>query len=58
MATGRTNRQIAEVLYLSPKTVERHLSVAMRKLGVSSRTALAVRAADTDAGAGPDTQRV
>ena len=58
VATGRTNRQIAEVLYLSPKTVERHLSVAMRKLGVSSRTALAVRAADTDAGAGPDTQRV
>ena len=40
--TGRSNRQIAEVLCLSPKTVDQHLSAAMRKLGVSSRTALAV----------------
>ncbi|WP_194893186.1 ATP-binding protein [Catenulispora pinisilvae] len=40
---GRTNRDIGEVLYLSPRTVARHLDSAMRKLGVSSRTALAVR---------------
>ncbi|MEW2619324.1 AAA family ATPase [Streptomyces sp. NPDC048106] len=44
VATGRSNRQIAEALFLSPKTVAQHLSSAMRKLGVSSRTALAVRA--------------
>ncbi|WP_198545970.1 ATP-binding protein [Actinacidiphila yeochonensis] len=44
VATGRSNRQIAEALFLSPKTVAQHLSSAMRKLGVSSRTALAVLA--------------
>jgi DNA-binding NarL/FixJ family response regulator len=44
VATGRSNRQIAEVLSVSPKTVDQHLSAAMRKLGVSSRTALAVQA--------------
>ena len=40
---GRTNRDIARELFLSPKTVARHLDSAMRKLGVASRTALAVR---------------
>jgi DNA-binding CsgD family transcriptional regulator len=40
---GLTNRQIAERLYLSPKTVARHLDSAMRKLDATSRTALAVR---------------
>jgi DNA-binding CsgD family transcriptional regulator len=43
LVAGRTNREIAEQLFLSPKTVARHLDSAMRKLGVSSRTALAVR---------------
>nr|WP_281386444.1 helix-turn-helix transcriptional regulator [Jiangella mangrovi] len=42
VAQGRTNRQVAEALFLSPRTVDRHLSAAMRKLGVASRTALAV----------------
>jgi DNA-binding CsgD family transcriptional regulator len=41
---GQTNRQIADALVLSPKTVANHVDSAMRKLGVSSRTALAVRA--------------
>ncbi|WP_326739365.1 helix-turn-helix transcriptional regulator [Streptomyces sp. NBC_01022] len=40
---GRTNREIAGVLILSPKTVARHVEGAMRKLEVSSRTALAVK---------------
>jgi DNA-binding NarL/FixJ family response regulator len=40
---GRTNRQIAEQLFLSEKTVEAHLSRAYRKLGVRSRTQLAVK---------------
>jgi DNA-binding NarL/FixJ family response regulator len=51
VATGRSNRQIAEALCLSPRTVDQHLSAAMRKLGVSSRTALAVRAAGVGPGA-------
>ncbi|MFF3958002.1 AAA family ATPase [Streptomyces sp. NPDC001890] len=40
---GRTNREIAGVLILSPKTVARHVETAMRKFEVSSRTALAVK---------------
>jgi DNA-binding CsgD family transcriptional regulator/tetratricopeptide (TPR) repeat protein len=46
VARGLTNRQIAERLFISPKTVGRHLSAAMRKLGVSSRTAVAMAAAE------------
>lgn len=46
VARGLTNRQVAEQLFLSPRTVDRHLSTAMQKLGVGSRTALAVAAAD------------
>ncbi|GAA4014826.1 LuxR family transcriptional regulator [Allokutzneria multivorans] len=37
LAQGRTNREIAEVLFLSPRTVEQHVARALRKLGVSSR---------------------
>lgn len=36
-AEGRTNREIAEALFLSPKTVGHHLASAMKKLGVGSR---------------------
>jgi DNA-binding NarL/FixJ family response regulator len=43
LVSGRTNRDIASVLYLSPKTVAGHVDAAMRKLRVTSRTALAVR---------------
>jgi DNA-binding CsgD family transcriptional regulator len=41
VAEGRTNKQVAAALYLSPKTVEGHLRNVFRKLGVHSRTALA-----------------
>ncbi len=37
---GRTNREIAELLFLSPRTVEGHVASARRKLGVASRLAL------------------
>jgi DNA-binding NarL/FixJ family response regulator len=40
-AEGKTNREIAEVLILSDKTIKRHLDNVFAKLGVSSRTAAA-----------------
>jgi DNA-binding CsgD family transcriptional regulator len=46
VATGLTNRQIADALFLSPKTVESHLTRVYRKLGVRSRSALAARIAE------------
>ena len=39
-AAGATNREIARRLFLSPKTVEMHLSSAYRKLGVAGRRSL------------------
>jgi len=39
VATGKANRGIAEELFLSEKTVHRHLSNIFTKLGVSSRSA-------------------
>jgi len=39
VASGCTNRAIAAEMFLSEKTVERHLSNVFRKLGVSSRAA-------------------
>ena len=43
VATGRTNREIAEELMLSVKTVETHLGRAFGKLGVQTRAALAAQ---------------
>ncbi|MGW5054858.1 ATP-binding protein [Actinokineospora sp. NPDC004072] len=40
LAGGHTNREIAEVLFLSPRTVEQHAARVLRKLGVGSRTQL------------------
>lgn len=39
-AAGLTNRQIAEQLFLTKKTVEAHLGSVYRKLAISSRTEL------------------
>jgi DNA-binding NarL/FixJ family response regulator len=39
-ADGQTNRDIAQILYVTPKTVEVHLSNSYRKLGISSRREL------------------
>jgi len=38
IATGATNREIAEQLYLSPHTVKEHTSAVYRKLSVRNRT--------------------
>jgi DNA-binding NarL/FixJ family response regulator len=37
LAVGRTNRQIAEELYISEKTASVHVTHLLRKLGVASR---------------------
>jgi DNA-binding CsgD family transcriptional regulator len=45
VGAGRTNREVAAALQLSPRTVEWNLSKVYRKLGVRTRTELASRLA-------------
>ena len=40
VAEGRTNREVAAAIFLSPKTVEHYLSQIYRKLGIKRRTEL------------------
>ncbi|MEU3188963.1 AAA family ATPase [Streptomyces sp. NPDC006923] len=44
VAAGRSNRRIAEELYISPKTASVHVSHILAKLGVSGRTEAAALA--------------
>jgi DNA-binding CsgD family transcriptional regulator len=41
VAEGQTNREVAQTLFVTEKTVERHLSSAYQKLGIRSRFQLA-----------------
>lgn len=41
VAQGHSNKEVATLLHLSPKTVEFHLGRVYRKVGVGNRTALA-----------------
>ena len=40
-ANGLSNKEIAETLVISPRTVEEHIAKALKKTGLSSRTGLA-----------------
>lgn len=48
VARGASNREVAEELFLSPRTVEYHLGNVYRKLGVHGRGALGARLAGRD----------
>ena len=41
IANGKTNREIAEILVMSPRTVNKHLEQIFPKLGVENRTSAA-----------------
>jgi DNA-binding CsgD family transcriptional regulator len=47
-ANGRSNRELADELVVSIKTIEYHLRNAFQKLGVTSRKQLAARLAELD----------
>ncbi|MCD6639736.1 MAG: helix-turn-helix transcriptional regulator, partial [Nocardioides sp.] len=46
VSRGLTSRQIAEELYVSPRTVDAHLTHIYRKLGISTRARLAALVAE------------
>ena len=43
VARGKTNAEIAQVLWLTPNTVRKHLENVYAKLGVGTRTAAVAR---------------
>ncbi len=47
LSKGKTNRDIAQILGLSPRTVDKHLEQIYSKLGVENRTAAAAIAVNT-----------
>ena len=46
VAVGRTNREVAQQLYLSPRTVDMHVRNILRKLDCSTRVEAAHRATE------------
>jgi predicted ATPase/DNA-binding CsgD family transcriptional regulator len=48
LVTGRTDREIADALFVSPRTVQTHVASIRRKLAASSRTEAAMIAARYD----------
>jgi DNA-binding NarL/FixJ family response regulator len=42
LATGKTDREIAEALFISRKTASNHVASILRKAGVETRAAAAI----------------
>ena len=57
VSEGLSNRQVAEQMFLSPRTVEYHLYKVYPKLGIGSRTELIRRRASSWPGRPPADQR-
>ncbi|MGZ4131720.1 MAG: response regulator [Actinomycetota bacterium] len=53
LSEGRSNRDIAQRLFLSEKTVKAHLAAIFRKLGVTNRTQAAMMAVQMGVGPTP-----
>jgi len=53
LSEGRSNRSIAQHLYLSEKTVKAHLAAIFRKMGVTNRTQAAMMAVQLGVGPVP-----
>jgi len=53
LSEGRANRDIAQALFLSEKTVKAHLAAIFRKLGVTNRTQAAMFAVHMGVGPVP-----
>ncbi|HET7726203.1 MAG TPA: AAA family ATPase [Candidatus Limnocylindrales bacterium] len=54
VAEGRSNREIADALLLSPKTVERHVTNLLAKLGLRNRVEVAATLAPAPVRGSPD----
>jgi DNA-binding CsgD family transcriptional regulator len=57
LAAGKTDRDIGDILGISPRTVHKHLQRIYEKLGVETRTAAVVRAMGLGAKAFPVLQK-
>ena len=53
LAKGKTNRDIADILGMSPRTVNKHLEHIFEKLGVETRTAAVAAAGRIGIAANP-----
>jgi DNA-binding NarL/FixJ family response regulator len=40
VASGHSNEEVAQILHISPRTVEKHVSAALEKLNLRSRLQL------------------
>ena len=47
VTAGRSNREVAELMFISERTVKAHLSVVFGKLGVKNRVQLVLSLAET-----------
>lgn len=57
VAAGRSNKEVAALLFISERTVKAHLGAVFEKLGVRDRLQLVLRlAASTDPGPAPTTR--